>query len=136
MGELDLCSEGHTLLGSRRVVVEVVEPALADRNDVGIAEIRKDRVDAMLGFVRMQARGGEDVVVSRGHGDGLLGRRRVATDVDHRGDPRGARRGDHLVDRYTTRVVEMAVTVGVVQAVQTALRGNSDSPLVTVRPPG
>ena len=113
VGELDLRGERRALLGSWRVVVEVVEPALADGDDVGIVEVGNDRVDAVLGLVRVQPGRGEDVVVRRGHCDRLLGRGRVAPDVDHRGDPGGARRGDHVVDRHATCVVQMAVAVGV-----------------------
>jgi hypothetical protein len=51
--ELDLRGERVALGVSRRVIVEVVEAALADRDDVGVVEVRHDRFDSVLGLVRM-----------------------------------------------------------------------------------
>src|SRR4029079_2791700 len=42
MGELDLRSERNALLGAWRVIVVVVQAALADRDHVGVVEKRDD----------------------------------------------------------------------------------------------
>src|SRR4029079_14118285 len=128
--------ERLALLVAWRVIVEVVQAALADRDHVVVVEKRNDGVDTVLGFVWVKARGGEDAVVRGGDGDGLCSRCRVATDVDHRRDAGGKRGVDDVVDGDAARVVQMTVAVGVARHGHTVLRGNSASPLVTVRSPG
>ena len=93
-----------------RVVVVVVEAALADRHGVGADEV-DDRLDAVAGLVRMQPDRGMDAVVVGG--DVACGDRRrpVAANDDHRRHARGACFGDHRVGRTEPLVVEVAVRV-------------------------
>src|SRR3954449_11009298 len=95
------------------MVIEVVQAAFTDRDHVGIVEKRDDGVDAVLGLVWMQAGSGEDAVVRGSHSDGFCRSGSVATDVDHRSDSSSTGGADHVVDSNASRVMEMAVAVGV-----------------------
>jgi hypothetical protein len=61
VGELNLCCERLALHLAWRVVVEVVEPCLADCDDaVGIEQV-DDRIDPVDGVVRMETDRGPHV---------------------------------------------------------------------------
>ena len=67
VGEGDLGGERLALRLSRRVVVVVVEAALADGDDLRLRRQEVvDEVDAVLGFVGVHADGGEHVVEAGG----------------------------------------------------------------------
>ena len=80
MGERDLAGEGVALRVAGRVVVVVVEPALADRDRAdGPVEQVADGGDAEAGLVRVQPDRGVDVVEAGGDGERLLRGRRGRT---------------------------------------------------------
>ena len=142
-GQGDLGGE-HVALGvAWRVVVVVVEPALADRHGAGAIEV-DDRVDAVPGLVRMQTDGGVDVLVARRRSRrqrstspgrnrrrSSSSRRRARPRRPRRPRARSARRRDGSECRTTVDGGRGMAIGG-----QTLIRGNSGSPLVTGRPPG
>ena len=69
----DLGGEHLALHVPGRVVVVVVEPALADGHDFRLVQQRRQPVDAVLGFVGMHARRRPHPVEGAGDGDGGAG---------------------------------------------------------------
>ena len=65
------------------MVVVIVEPALADRDDLGLREQRFDAVDAAAGLVRVHAGGGPHAGVGTGDGDRRPRVLQVTADGDH-----------------------------------------------------
>ena len=120
-GELDLRGEHLPLGVERRVLVVQVEPALADRDHLGLGEQRLETVEAALRLVRVDAGRRVDPVVGAGEVDRGPRVGDVAADRDHplhalrvRGLDRLGRRSPGRLPELRPGVaeVEMAVVVG------------------------
>ena len=135
MGERDLGGERRPLGVARRVVVVVVEPALADgdRPHRPVEQVG-DRVDAVARLVRVQPDGGVDARRS--------GRRRAsASSDDARSQPTviivvTPAAAASATSSAASRRREVAVRVDPATARQAVMRGNSGGPLVTGEPAG
>jgi hypothetical protein len=132
-GHRDLGCERVALDVPRRVVVVVVEPALAD-GDRALRAVEQvgDGLDTGAGVVGVQPDGGVDRDVPGGDVQALQRGGPVAAHGDHRRHALGSRVGHDLVGR-----VGRDVAVRVEPAHRHVLmRGNSGAALVTGRPPG
>ena len=137
VGQADLLGECRALGVAGRVVVVVVEPGLADGDDLGVVEQVGDRVDAVACFVGVEPDGGPDAGVGFGCRDRGEARGPVTADGDHRGDAglMGGVHGRVGAARHPL-VVHVTVRIEVPETRHAVIRGKSGSPLVTVRPPG
>ena len=114
VGEMDLLREHRPLRLAWCVLIEVVEPTLADPDDPTAGRIlqqRLDPVEAVDRIVGMQAGGGPHIVEAGRAAYGRQRRRLVAAHRDHPGDAGGAGDRDSLFG-IDALVVEMAVRVG------------------------
>ena len=128
----DLGGEGRALSIPRRVVVVVVEAALADGNrPYRAVEQIGDRVDAVPRFVRVQPHGGVDVGEALGQVQCLHGGGPITTNRDQRTDT-----GLGCVSDDLSRFVCANVAMGVDPRTHALIRGNSGAPLTTGKPPG
>ena len=110
MGERDLLREDLALHVARRVVVVVVETALAHSDDLGLDQQCFEPFDAVRGVVGMHARGRPDAVEGARHRDGRPRMLDRGADGDETRDPRGPGLG-HLGGRGLHVVRQMAVVV-------------------------
>lgn len=137
--ERELPCEGASLRVARRIVPEVVEAALSDRDDLWRErELRKLRggiVGELVGMVRVDAGGGEQHAGLRAR---ELHRLRAAwhrgAGHEHLGDARGARARDHGI------AIDVEAGMGKVRADVDQLRGgcvivvHGRSRILTIRP--
>ena len=115
--ELELPDEALDLLRARRVLLEEVEPGLADADALGRAAQRLDLgARARVGrarVVRVDARGRVEVRVLGAQLEGHARGRHVGADHDHPSDPRRARaRQDLVAVRVEAAPVHVRVAVG------------------------
>ena len=90
-GERNLRGEDLALHVAGRVVVVIVEPTFAHRDDLGAAEEGGETVDAFLGVVRVDAGRGPHAVELASDVSGDLRAGHVGPDVDAPVDTRGGR---------------------------------------------
>lgn len=143
VGQGDLGGEDLTLDVAGRVVVVVVEPALAHRPHLGAGQQGLDPVDAVAGLVGVHPGGGPHLGMPGRTvgGGGRVGQ--VGADVDDPHHPRLGRLGQgrrdrRLVDRPRPTpgaVAEVAVVVDPAHG-QADRRGNNGDPFATGSPPG
>ena len=129
VGDLDLRCERPALHRARRVLVVVVEPCLADRDDARSVEQVDDRVDPVARFVGMQTDRRDDAVVLIGERDRGLGGLAVAADAHHLSHPGGERVSDRGGrPSGDLGVVDMAVAVDPRQ--RRGIGGGAHDPIV------
>ncbi len=110
----DMPPQAHRLRVARRVVVKIIQPRLADRDDLGMGgepnEIVGRHVQFLIGIMRMRADGTEDVRIS-------LGDREDRVESFHPG-----RNRDHLPHAGVARALDDGVALGLeIRKIQVAM---------------
>ena len=109
--QTDLLGEHRSLFGGRRLVVVVVESALANGDDAGVGEEFPQALDALCRIVGMDAGCRPHAVMGPGDLDRGAGLCHVAADVDEARDTAGGRLGHEVCRQRVVAGGQMAVIV-------------------------